>query len=124
MANKEFCINCGHKNIFEVSRPKFCAGCGTSFNVSSSSISNAAGDDDGERESNTPLKINLAELRKSIHAETSKAPKVTLDNLWSDPAPRSEGNYRAGDNSPVGQELLKQVLQECKANKEPTNIDE
>ena len=31
--NKEFCIQCGHKNIFEVSKPRFCAGCGNQFNT-------------------------------------------------------------------------------------------
>jgi hypothetical protein len=121
MANKEYCIHCGHKNIFESSRPKFCAGCGLSFNLAGSSNSSAS---DSEEEDSTPLKINLHALRKSIQVETPQAPKVTLDNLWSDPAPRSEGNFREGDDSPVGQALLKQVLNECMSSKEPKSVDE
>ena len=27
--NKIFCVNCGHKNIYETQTPKFCAGCGS-----------------------------------------------------------------------------------------------
>lgn len=29
--SKIFCTECGHPNLYEVAKPKFCAGCGTSM---------------------------------------------------------------------------------------------
>lgn len=47
--NKIFCVNCGHKNIYETSVPKFCAGCGQQVGVISSASTN-----EKEEESHTP----------------------------------------------------------------------
>ncbi len=122
--NKEFCIQCGHKNMFEVSRPKFCAGCGSPFNTSAKAapakkISEAKlrnHFDDEEEQDYVPFnQIDLSKLRNSIAYEGVNN-KVKLDDLWSNPAPR-EDFERKGFNGPEGQELLNQTERECSTSK-------
>lgn len=121
--NKEFCFQCGHKNMFEVSRPKFCAGCGIPFNTSvktapAKKVSQAKSEnhfDDDEDESVSFSQIDLSKLRNSIAYEGVNN-KVKLDDLWSNPAPR-EDFERKGFNGPDGQELLSQTERECSTSK-------
>ena len=124
--NKEFCIQCGHKNMFEVSRPKFCAGCGSPFNtlaktipakkVSEAKSQSRFDDDDNEDEESMSFsQIDLSKLRNSIAYEGQNN-KVKLDDLWSNPAPR-ENIERKGFNGPDGQELLNQTERECSTSK-------
>ena len=123
--NKEFCIQCGHKNMFEVSKPKFCAGCGSPFNTSAQisapkKISQAKTlnrfDEDEEDDDGTSFSdIDLSKLRNTIAYE-SYSNKVKLDDLWSNPAPR-ENIERKGFNGPDGQELLNQTERECSTSK-------
>lgn len=110
--NKEFCINCGHKNVFEVSKPKFCAGCGTPFNTSMASAPKQNHTQDEEEEYESKLSFDLEKLRASIVAETSTS-KKTLDDLWKDPAPRDPNLSRLPSNDPSGTEILKQSMKEC-----------
>ena len=119
--NKEFCINCGHKNLFEVSKPKFCAGCGSPFNTSSASVSRREVEEEEEREG--PVSFDLKKLRAGIMAET-QASKVSLDDLWKDPAPKDPNSYRAPSNDPSGKEILRKTMQECSKAKAAKEIDE
>jgi hypothetical protein len=117
--NKEFCIQCGHKNMFEVSRPKFCAGCGSPFNTSAKTAPakkvSQSDFDDNEDESVAFNQIDLSKLRNSIAYEGANN-KVKLDDLWSNPAPR-ENIERRGFSGPDGQELLNQTEKECSTSK-------
>ena len=119
--NKEFCINCGHKNVFEVAKPKFCAGCGTPFNTTSAAISKRGVI---EEDNESPLGyIDMAKLRASIVAETSKS-KRSLDDLWKDPSPRDPNFYRDPSSDPSGNEIIKQTMIDCAPVKAAKEIDE
>lgn len=125
--NKEFCIQCGHKNVFEVSRPKFCAGCGTPFNTSSAStLRNAPKveryhEEDDDDESETLSSIDISKLRNTITVEASQN-KVSLDDLWRNPSPYEQFD-RPQFNGPDGEDLIKQIQRECASSK-MTEIDE
>lgn len=119
--NHEFCINCGVKNVFEISKPKFCSGCGSPFNTSFSSSSPKRKND--EEEGYIPQSFDLKALRASIVAETNKS-KTSLDDLWSDPAPKDpNGIKRSHSSDPSGAELLKKTMLDCAQVKEAKDID-
>lgn len=124
--NKEFCINCGHKNLFEVSKPKFCAGCGKSFNTSMASSARKPTsrfqEEEEEEEYFEPNSYDIEKLKASIVAE-SNSNKKTLDELWSDPAPRIVGNQRASSSDPSGAEILKQTMKDCSRVKAAKEIN-
>lgn len=122
--NKEFCINCGHKNIFEVSKPKYCAGCGSPFNTSSASkYKQVEQVEQVEEEQYDSPSFDINKLRASIIAENNQS-KKTLDDLWKDPAPRDQNNRRAFSSDPSGEEILKRTMTECARVKSATDIDE
>ena len=111
--NHEFCMECGHKNLFEVSRPKFCAGCGNGLNstakASVKKTSSVQEEDKGDGFDAGSL--DLDKLRRQISIEGSSR-KVSLDDLWSAPAP-NDGIMRAASSSLDGKELLKSIREEC-----------
>lgn len=120
--NKEFCIHCGHKNVFDVARPKFCAGCGSPFNRTTAPVIKATApkvtktvtsyDDEEEQESYT---IDINRLKDTFACEMNSR-KVSLDDLWSNPAP-PENFIRNGASGPEGEELLKQIQRECSTSR-------
>lgn len=121
--NKEFCINCGHKNLFEISKPKFCAGCGNPFNVSSASARMRVKEEiEEEDDFQGAACYDIEKLRGSIVSE-SASNKTTLDQLWSDPAPRDPNLIRQGSSDPSGNEILKQTMKECSKVKEAKEIN-
>ena len=72
--NKEFCINCGHKNIFEVSKPKYCAGCGSP--LSTSSVSKYKQVEEIEEEQYDSPSFDINKLKASIIAENNQSKKT------------------------------------------------
>lgn len=113
--NKEFCMICGAKNLYEVSKPKFCCGCASPLNTSLASAPSAKKvsyqePEEDERELDVDS-IDIARLRKQISVE-SFGGKVTLDDLWSSPAPPDPTRrvaYAGADAS----NILKQIKAEC-----------
>ena len=122
--NKEFCINCGHKNLFEISKPKFCAGCGESFNTSaaSSPASSSRRTKEVEEEEYEPASFDIEKLRASIVSESSKH-LTSLDDLWKDPAPKDPNSYRSPSSDPSGIEIIKQTMSECSKVKAAKEIN-
>ena len=119
--NHEFCIQCGTKVTFEVSKPKFCSGCGSPFNTSlvSKSSRNEQEEDDGEEY--VGGKFDIEKLRKTVAAQV-EGRKVSLDDLWKDPH-QSSYSPRQASLDPEGNAILKQVMIECKGSKEPVEIN-
>lgn len=111
---------CGHKNVFEVSKPKFCAGCGSPFN---SSIASEPDSHTDLEDVYTGTSFDIKKLRASIISESKGNNKSTLDQIWSDPAPRSEGSSRSASNDPSGKEIIHQTMSECSSSKQPKDID-
>jgi hypothetical protein len=121
--NKEFCINCGAKNLYEVVKPKFCIGCGSPFNTSVRATSRREEGLELDDDDHAPANFNLKKLRASIVAESNKS-KQTLDDLWKDPAPKDPNFYRAPSNDPSGTEILKQTMTECSQVKVAKEVGE
>jgi hypothetical protein len=119
--NKEFCINCGEKVLYEISKPKFCPSCGTPFNTSNSLASKRVLIEE-EPESIVGT-LDMDKLRASIVAETSKS-KRSLDDLWKDPAPRDTNAYRPPSSDPSGTEILKKTMSDCAPVKAAKEINE
>lgn len=113
--NKEFCMSCGSKNVFEVTKPKFCCGCGQPLNtlaVASSPVKKKLIREEESEESDFDVEsIDIDSLRRQISFE-GQARKVSLDDLWRAPAP-SDGTRRVGVSGPQGRDLLKQIEREC-----------
>jgi ribosomal protein L37E len=110
--NHEFCMNCGHKAVFQVTKPKFCPSCGQPFNTSLASAKKAPQQEEEIEDRELDVdSIDIARLRKQISVE-SFGGKVTLDDLWSSPAPPDPTRrvaYAGADAS----NILKQIKAEC-----------
>lgn len=119
--NHEFCIQCGTKVAFEVSKPKFCSGCGNPFNTSLVSKSSQQNTNEHEEEEYVGGKYDIEKLRKTIGTQV-QVNKVSLDDLWKDPQ-QSSYNPRQASQDPEGNAILKQVMMECKGAKEPIEVD-
>lgn len=109
--NKEFCISCGGRVLFEISKPKFCPECGQPFNTTlgSSSKRKQEPEEDSEFISGG---FDLEKLRASITTESNKD-KKSLDDLWKNPAPKDPNIYRPPSSDPSGEEILKKTMTEC-----------
>ncbi|MDB4314533.1 hypothetical protein N9955_00740 [bacterium] len=118
--NHEFCIKCGFKNLYEVSKPKFCSGCAEPLN--STAIAAKVSVDEEPRE--VAGTIDIQKLKASIKVQTEDKNKTTLDDLWKDPAPRSGGNFRNPSKDPTGKAILKQTEESCAPAKAPKDVDE
>ena len=119
--NYEFCIQCGTKVAFEVSKPKFCSGCGDPFNTSFVSKSSKQDLQEDHEQDYVGGKFDIEKLRKTVAAQV-EGNKVSLDDLWKNPQQSSYSPRRASSD-PEGNALLKQVMTECKGAKEPVEIN-
>lgn len=122
--NHEFCINCGHKAQFSITKPSFCPSCGVHFNksVNASIASKPAQNNEDDEPEYTGAKFDMNKLRQSVAAQMTDHNKVSLDDLWKDPQ-KSEYRPRQASSDPEGTALIKQVMSECKSKKEPTEIN-
>ena len=109
--NKVFCVSCGFKILYEVTKPKFCSSCGEGVGGTSSAKKE-------EVEERSELDIDIDKLKKDIVVEKSDG-KVTLESLWSTAnAPASEGvEPRRPSADPEGQALLDQTLKDCSSSR-------
>lgn len=121
----EFCINCGQKNVFEISKPKFCSGCGEPFNTTVASRHIRKQEQEQENDDGDGFdvsSIDIDKLRKQIGIE-SFARKVSLDDLWSSPTP-TDRSRRPAVSSPQGEALLQAIKKDCAPTQRARDIDE
>tara|TARA_R110000765_G_scaffold2550_1_gene7856 strand:+ start:951 stop:1298 length:348 start_codon:yes stop_codon:yes gene_type:complete len=108
--NKVFCVSCGFKILYEVTKPKFCSGCGESVGGTSSAKKE-------DVEVGSELEIDIDKLKGGISIEGSSA-KTTLDDLWSSPAPlNTSDERRPPSNDLEGQALLDQTIKDCSSSR-------
>jgi|TARA_R110000744_G_scaffold27059_1_gene66236 hypothetical protein len=113
--NKIFCVSCGFKILYEVTKPKFCCNCGQG----AGSISSAAKKEGIEVE--TDFDINLSELKKGIVIESDKS-KTSVEDIWgsvtSSEATTPRGSFgRAESKDPSGKELLDKTVKDCSSSR-------
>ena len=124
--NKVFCVSCGFKILYEVSKPKFCSSCGKGVG----SISSASNKEQEEEVEASQLEIDVDKLSKDIVIEKDES-KSSLKDLWSSVTP-AEANRgvggreefsRAASKDPEGQELLDKLRKDCGSSRQ-RDIDE
>lgn len=115
--NKIFCVACGHKNIYEVTQPKFCASCGAGIGVSgnASSISGRdkvlAPEVEVEYGEEKVGGFDIEKMRRQVIAESSNE-KMKLGDIMGSSA-GSDDYHREASNLPDGEALLEQTKREC-----------
>lgn len=124
--NKIFCVACGHKNIYEVTKPKFCAGCGEGIGGSTSASA-------AEKVSRPKMEVELGgedevgsfdlrKLRSQVVAE-STSNKITLGDIMGSNSSDSADEFkRKASDLPDGQAILEQSKKDCGTSK-PSDID-
>ena len=116
--NKIFCSACGHKNLYEVTQPKFCAGCGQGIGVSLTGNDKVMGSKlevDIESENNSSG-FDLEKMRKEIVAEANTN-KIKLTDIMGSSSGGSDEFTREAANLPDGDELLQRNQQDCGSSK-------
>ena len=131
----EYCQECGHKNLYEVSKPKFCSKCGqplSSFvSRSSAPVQNEVeqnfeiDDPDGEDIFHVP---DIGKFEYEISHDNSK--RTTLGQLanseGAEAPEKLNRSRRITDKSKQSKskwDMAKQTMKECSSNTEPTDIE-
>lgn len=124
--NSEYCIKCGHKAEFRVSKPSFCPSCGGPFNRSSSSASKKVvefDDEEDEDDDDSVGGFDTKKLSKAWVAEKDNFRRPTFEDLINAPCQRSERVPRPeSDGGLSGMDLLKQIRQECARSKNTKEV--
>ena len=127
--NKIFCTSCGHKNIYEVTQPKFCAGCGTGIGGSIAASAPVV-----EREVRAEVEVDMSggdsvgsfdlnKLRSQIVAESNNK-GMKLGDIMGSAGNYDEGEFvREQSNLPDGSALLEQSKRDCGSIKSSNIID-
>ncbi len=123
--NKLFCVSCGFKILYEVSKPKFCSSCGKGIG----SVSSASVPEEARKEEEPQLDVNINKLKRDIVVEAS-SDKTSLQDLWSSVSPSeakgggTQGEFqRPPSSDPEGQELLDKLRKDCGSSRQ-RDIDE
>jgi len=123
--NKLFCVSCGFKILYEVTKPKFCSSCGEPIGSISSS---AKAEEQGEVEETSMASIDLDKLKRGISVEANSS-KQNLKDIWggvTEQEAQAGGMgrmERAPSKDPEGQALLDQIMNEC-ASSRMKDVDE
>ena len=104
--NKMFCVSCGFKILYEVSKPKFCSSCGHNL----AGITKATVAEEPEEESSIDYSSTKTTLKDIIASSTA-----------ADANPEYES--RPASTNAEGDALLKQIQQEC-ASSRMRDVDE
>ena len=118
--NKIFCVSCGHKNIYEATKPKFCSKCGQP--VDGVGIAQANSQTIESEESIDVTNINLDKLRQSIVIE--KKQPLKIEEVMG----TAEGNERPikrrPSNLPDGKDIFLANQKDVAPSKGFKDIDE
>ena len=115
--NKVFCSSCGHKNVYEVAKPKFCADCGEPIGSPAiTSTKKMVAEIDYEEEQ--PREFDLRRLKNDIVAEVGDNQGTTLTDLWKSATPDSANRFdRPAPNLPDGEAMIKQSQADCASSR-------
>ena len=117
--NKVFCSSCGHKNVYEVVKPKFCAACGSKIGSVEATPAKRTLAAEIEYEEEGSLSFDLQKMRSDIVAEAN-VEQTTLTDLWKSATPEdaSRGKFsRPESNLPNGEAMIKQSRADCASSR-------
>jgi len=117
--NKVFCSSCGHKNVYEVTKPKFCSSCGTTIGsaVPAPARQEAVAEIDYEEEGSRSF--DLDKMKNDIIAEANSQ-QTTLTDLWKSATPEDanrDKTSRRASNLPNGEAMIKQSQADCASSR-------
>lgn len=120
--NSEYCMQCGHKAEFRLSKPLFCPSCGSPFNRSSASVSKKIEVDEDD-DNDFSGEFDTKKLSKAWVAEKDNFRRPTFEDLINAPCQRSERIPRPESDAGLsGMDLLKQIRQECARSKSTKEV--
>lgn len=132
----EYCSECGNKNLYEVSKPKFCSKCGEPLSAFASKdppqlrqdnhpTDMEIDDPDGEDIFHVP---SIGSLQYEVSHDQSK--RTTLGHLANSENPGQPEKLRRSRNikekskqSENKWDVIKKTMKECSSNSEPTDIE-
>ena len=117
--NKVFCSSCGHKNVYEVAKPKFCSACGSPTGAAAPAPARKEAIAEIESEGESPHSFDLNKMKKDIVAEASSQ-QTTLTDLWKSATPEDSTRSRSSrpaSNLPNGDAMIKQSQADCSSSK-------
>ena len=126
--NKTFCQSCGQKNIYEITQPKFCAGCGAKIG---GGFSESAKNDVNQQKMDVSFSetdevgshsFDLEKMRRGIVAEANTNGIKLGDIVGSSSSGGDDEFKRDASNLPDGEAILEQSKRDCGSSKS-TDID-
>ena len=123
--NKVFCSSCGHKNVYEVAKPKFCSACGAPVGVSEKALKPEKKESVAEIEYEESREFDIARMRRDIVAESNTS-KTSLAEIWKSATPEDDNMppmERRSPNLPEGDALIKQSQADCGSSRVIQDID-
>ena len=117
--NKVFCSSCGHKNVYEVTKPKFCSSCGTTIGSADPAPAREEAVAEIEREEESPRTFDLNKMKRDVIAEASSQ-QTTLTDLWKSATPEDANRSRTprpAPNLPDGDAMIKQSQADCSSSR-------
>jgi hypothetical protein len=117
--NKVFCSSCGHKNVYEVTKPKFCSSCGTTIGASAPAPARREAVAEINYEEESSRSFDLGKMKNDITAEANSQ-QTTLTDLWKSATPEDanrEKTSRRASNLPNGDDMIKQSQADCASSR-------
>lgn len=117
--NKVFCSSCGHKNVYEVTKPKFCSSCGATIGLAAPAPARKEAVAEIEYEEESPRSFDLDKMKRDIVAEASSQ-NITLTDLWKSATPEDANRSRSprpAANLPNGDAMIKQSQADCSSSR-------
>lgn len=117
--NKVFCSSCGHKNVYEVTKPKFCSSCGTTIGASAPAPARREAVAEIDYEEESSRSFDLGKMKNDIIAEANSQ-QTTLTDLWKSATPEDanrEKTSRRSSNLPNGEDMIKQSQADCASSR-------
>jgi hypothetical protein len=117
--NKVFCSSCGHKNVYEVAKPKFCSACGMPIGASAPAPARKEAVAEIEYEEEGSRSFDLNKMKNDIVAEANTQ-KTTLTDLWKSATPEDANRSRMSrpaSNLPNGDAMIKQSQTDCASSR-------
>ena len=116
--NKLFCVSCGFKILYEISKPKFCSSCGKGLGT----VTAKAQEEEESGEQGSSLDVDIEKLKKDILVE-GNSKKTTCQDIWGavTQAEAQQGlqsrESRPASKDAEGQALLDQIVKDCSSSR-------
>ena len=128
--NQTYCLICSYKNLYSVSLPPFCQGCGKPLNRAGSiakttktSISRKIEVDDDDDEDDHVGEFDTEKLSRAWVAEKDNFRRPTFEDLISAPCERGDRTPRPESDAGInGNDLLKQIRSECARSRDTKEV--